>query len=55
MLGIMVGKHYVGGYSPVYNIVTYTGKVQAKRFTTEEELNEFVEVHDIEDFEIVKL
>lgn len=43
MFHIMSGKYYVGGYSPVYNLVTLTGKTQAKVFKTQEDADDFLD------------
>lgn len=43
MFYIMSGKYYIGGYSPVYDILTFTGKTQAKVFKTEQDAVKFLE------------
>jgi len=55
MFGLMVHKNYVGGYSPEYNLITYVGKTQAKRFHSQEDVYTFIDTHKIMVYEIVKL
>lgn len=45
MFGIMVGALYVSGYSPQHDLITYTGKSQAKLFQNEFQAETFIKDH----------